>query len=195
MSEKPRRGWFRIHLLTVVVLLLVASWFIWLNIIVRGEYIHPYGENSYVPEVHYGFPFIVYRYWPLMMSPDHAWNTNAIPINATFGLTMLAIVGFAFEFFLRRRGAQRTESFGAPLQLHLSTVIALTFVSGLLIWANVYLWQFPYSTYGLDERRLQQAHAVSYFDRLIAILISVACLLGCWMVCEWRIRRHEARKP
>jgi hypothetical protein len=188
------RGLFRVHLSTAVVILLVSVWFIWLNIIEHGEYIRPNADsNYYTSEFHYGFPMVFARRWPFL-APYQAWDTNAILINIAIGFTVVGFAGIVTEFLIRRRETKEFGNSRVRFQLHLSTVVVLMFVSGLLVGINIYLWQHPVNTNGLHEHAAQITQTLSPFNRLIAFLLSLACIFTCWAICEYFIRRREAQQ-
>jgi hypothetical protein len=81
-------------------------------------------------------------------------------------------------------------------QVHLSTaIISMISASGLLLW-NIEKWKRhvqvePWMT----KSDIGQGNALIYLDRTLACITSIVLLLCLIIVCEFIIRRREARKP
>jgi len=113
-DDAPRkRPWFRFHLSTCIVLMFVAGGVIWANVVpnqVPGKTntkIVPY--RIYAVEI-LGWPASYKRSWrlavysrrPLFSRPtEYAWDN--LFLDVAIALSILAAVGFALEWGIRRR--------------------------------------------------------------------------------------------
>jgi hypothetical protein len=146
---QPRR-WFQIHLSTAVVMMLLASVFLFLNVRNRPPEMSP-EEGETVRD----FPGFIYvpdwgpdeqRGWPLVFLKQDGkwflrpyWKIGALSLNVGFGVVVLTFVSSVIEFLIRRR---TTQGMSEPpkrrfLQIHLSTAVVLTLLLAASIWINV----------------------------------------------------------
>jgi hypothetical protein len=116
MSEKPKRPWFRFHLLTAVALVLIAGAFIGANLTNRLTfwqelrfYLHGGTEHRY------GWPMVAYEAGAIRCSdPDRGereytnWNQMAIAVDCISGIGLLLAAATASEWLIRRREARKT---------------------------------------------------------------------------------------
>ena len=126
--NKPRRGWFQIHLSTAIVLMFVAGGMIWVNCLNREVntdmlyHVAPDGTiiNS-SPRHVYGWPFGIYEDYNI--NGEHVkrglkgpfvtsdiltdWNLWAAVFNISSALPVLGVVAFLCEWLIRRREARK----------------------------------------------------------------------------------------
>jgi hypothetical protein len=131
MSEtKPKRSCFRFHLLTAVLMMLVAASLLYLNFSSRVIIIATCDDVSLISDVR-GWPLCnfveptttrwsdgtaygketIYKYKnPLYLRHDLLWTSDLIvvPVNILVNFTILVIVAFVCEFLIRRREARKT---------------------------------------------------------------------------------------
>jgi hypothetical protein len=112
MSSKPMRHWLQIRLSTAVVLMLTAGVLLWANVhhqwYSTGKSIIKADEFQFA-----GF----FRGWPFIMQaePEFLESAESVPLqpqwlalNALVSIAILAVVAFAFEYFIHRRQARKT---------------------------------------------------------------------------------------
>jgi len=98
MSEKPKGGWFRFHLLTAVLMTSEAGLLIGANLTQRG-----YPTSL-------GWPFSCTKAW----TERHGitvgyfeWYPSYVALDAVFALTAITATGLISELIIRRREARR----------------------------------------------------------------------------------------
>jgi hypothetical protein len=119
-DQKPKRPWFRFHLLTLVLMALAAGTFLGANMRERlgdrkvGEW-RCYGWPFDVAEVRGVItfsisgepdPIIADPFDPVAFGPQY--NGANIALNCMMALSVLAAVAFVSEFLIRRREARKT---------------------------------------------------------------------------------------
>jgi hypothetical protein len=118
MSEKPKRPWFRFHLLTAIVLVISSGGLIGLNTVLRfTEVSKPDIQEVRRVEYHgYGWPLVTYvKSDVLGTGIDGKWREgkpNVIPIavlaDGSATLALLVAITFLSEYLIRRREARKT---------------------------------------------------------------------------------------
>jgi hypothetical protein len=108
MSEiKPKRRWFRFHLLTAVLMMVTAGGMVGANSIR-----HTSPELLASPfTVGYGWPEIALsrpddefiQMFEDIRVPTRAWNKGAIVVNVLVAVLVISVAGFLCESLLRRR--------------------------------------------------------------------------------------------
>lgn len=110
MTEPKPRRWFRLHLSTAFVLMLVAAVFGWMNtkpsivsIVMPGYSQLPaeYFTYPYVQALQFGFPFKAVQGYrgEYTLIPNGAWFAV---LDALLAVTVLVGVGCALEYLTRR---------------------------------------------------------------------------------------------
>jgi len=111
MSDKPKRPWFRFHLLTALLMMFVAATMIWLNCHVRIEPLEiGDGVSSVVPIGHAGWPAELYWKWGAGWpehAGDHKWILSGIGIDAAVFVGVVLATALCSEFLLRRREGRK----------------------------------------------------------------------------------------
>lgn len=124
MNENPERRWFRFHLLTLLLIALVAGGLLSLNVSMRLDHAKShyergwpftmYGGNSAIPMV------LLWKdnpevYWipdpngpgPEPIGLNGEWYIRDLLLNTATIFAVIAATAVASEFFLRRREARR----------------------------------------------------------------------------------------
>ena len=123
MSDKPKRRWFRFHLLTAVVTMFAAGVVIWANSRPEEEYVLRYGYPSPTEQriLRYGWPWTaVTRYGNLeaigffgASSPDSnhfddiQWDKIGLLKDSLCIVAMSLSAGIVSEWLIRRREGRK----------------------------------------------------------------------------------------
>jgi len=110
MSEaKPKRPWFRFHLLTLVLMTLSLGGIMHLNTRNRGCEMRGWPCGMYYPLLFLDSEEATIAvaeggYWPRWYGP---WNTQGVVVNISVGLSFLLTVALVSECLIRRRENRR----------------------------------------------------------------------------------------
>jgi hypothetical protein len=202
MSDAPRR-WFQINVVTAVVLLIVAGGFLWVNWIVLNPV--PCGGQR-------GWPFAYLLDSPGGFNPPEAYESVAPEWLAPHVPVVLDVFAALFVLVLVARFAAwiRTPQRRWP-QIHLSTALVMMFVAGSLMWLNAHVWKtyaydsaegkVEYTTHGWPSDCVYISHfkgkaewSWMHCNRSSNVFVGLVLMYAAMQLCEWRIRRREARK-
>jgi len=129
-----KHRWFQFHLSTAVVMMLFAGLLLVANLTCNLFYEWHHIDNiTGQGASYYGFPLCCYSTSGLSYDPASHWNTRALyaTFNLLFALGVLLGVSALSEFIIRKREVNQRW-----FQLHLSTLVLLTFSAGGVMGAN-----------------------------------------------------------
>jgi hypothetical protein len=198
----PRR-WFQIHLSTAVVMMLVAAALIYASLVPTTD--------ERVPGIvqWYGWPLCIYMDVP--RATKHGFQINfdgfvsnelyvgRLAVNILSWIGILLIIGFVPKLFNRLKSS-------SLLRLHLSTLVALTLITGGFLGLNLtegycsfnaldkpdYGWPFVAYTVAYSyPNELQRA--VSWFGVFLDATIFFTAMGAVGFTLEYRIRRRKAQ--
>jgi len=220
MSDKPHRSFWRLHLSTVLGMVALASWVLVLNLysISHGPNLYHYGWPIrlviYREAVYEQPDSFAYETWGV-------WLTKwLLPSLVSWSAIILA-PGVVWEWYMRRRDRKfnvisdsgRTHQ---RWQVHLSTALFLALAAGTLLWANMIIkttevalqdgsraiwhyggWPLAFWSQVVEWGGLVELQEVHKNPTHLAIdsVVGFGILAIVAYVCEWFIRRREARKP
>src|SRR5476649_2664716 len=110
MSDKPKRPWFRFHLLTAVFAMLLTGGLLGLNFVDwpghQTEWKYPEDDIAIEPRpLHRGFP-LAYKEFLSAGTWAH-WTLKSIPINIAACLLLIVFLAALFEWLIRRREGRK----------------------------------------------------------------------------------------
>lgn len=218
MTEQPKkRPWFQIHLSTAVLLVLASSWLMHMNSIPEPAYVEWYDGHGVPPAIYrwdYGWPYLAIlnstenQFKKDFLHPT-AIRTNCIVIDLIVAVAILFTIWFVCEWWIQWRSCPKRQWF----QIHISTIVVLMFVAGVLIWANVVgqissgsehifvrygrPWDAVYQRTDInrisDEKNSYPAFIYGY-SIIGDLAVSLIILFGVWFVSERWIRWCSSRK-
>ncbi len=182
-------------------MLVIACWLAALNMFsINNDYAAP--DTSY-----YGWPVHIFIYKAQVMQGVNAnhfetdqwslWIYKWLLPSVCYWVAMIVLPGIAWEWQARRR-----KRLGISWQLHLSTLVNLTFVTGVILWINTRIvvqersvirgWPFPYWEEVTASNELIQAGVKCKSATGLALdsIIAVAGLVMIAVVSEFIIRRR-----
>jgi hypothetical protein len=207
-DPKPGR-WLQLHLSTCAVLMLVACVGVWINS--RPEFsAHEFtGEPD---ALLYGWPSLFGV--SIVRGPIEVISWKGFFMDAAIVLFAILVAAVGSEWLIRRRPS---VAIAPPrrFQLHLSTLILMMLVAGVLVWANTCLGQ-RWAAYAYDkwepgrcrelgwpffcgivvERGTQtRVEGIHYEWAAVNALVGVVVLLSAGVLIEYLIRRRERQQP
>jgi hypothetical protein len=104
--KKPRH-FFQIHLSTAVVTMFVAAGLMWLNLVPQRLYDQP--NSRYIMEIR-GWPNEFHEGWISkgQAVPPGKLKVRELVVDVVFSLSILALIAFVTELFIRRRERGRS---------------------------------------------------------------------------------------
>lgn len=132
------------------------------------------------------------------------WTFSALVVNALVALGILGVVTTICEASARRSNDDIERRW---FQIHHPTAIVLSFIAGVLLWANSHrLPNGVFYGWPCDEAVQRDYYAEPFKDDLFELrwswnevfinaVVALGILAAVGVVCEWVLRRRKGGQP